>query len=157
LKLATLLYIKNSKGEYLLLERANQPNKGLLSPPGGKLHLNDAESPFHCAVREAYEECGISSCTSDWKLLGIITEKNYPHIGNIMLFLFEYKTVLDSLPPDFKEGRFRFVPEHDILQSNIPETDKLYIWKFVLNNDNCFFSVSIDCDKTPFSASKETP
>jgi 8-oxo-dGTP diphosphatase len=157
LKLATLLYIKNSKGEYLLLERANQPNKGLLSPPGGKLHLEDAESPYQCAVREASEECGISSCTSDWKLLGIITEKNYPHIGNIMLFLFEYNRTIDEIPPDFKEGRFRFVPEQGILQSNIPETDKLYIWKFVLNKDNCFFSVSIDCDKTPFSASKETP
>ncbi|MCU0372210.1 MAG: NUDIX hydrolase [Ignavibacteria bacterium] len=156
MKLATLLYIRNSKGEYLLLERANQPNKGLLSPPGGKLHLNDAESPFRCAVREASEECGITSKTSDWKLLGIITEKNYPHIGNIMLFLFEYKKLLNKLPPDFNEGRFRFVPENEILQSEIPETDKLYIWKFVLNKDNGFFSVSIDCDKTPYLSTEET-
>jgi 8-oxo-dGTP diphosphatase len=156
LKLATLLYIKNAKGEYLLLERANQPNKGLLSPPGGKLHLNDAESPFQCAVREASEESGITSKTSDWKLLGIITEKNYPHIGNIMLFLFEYKNILNELPPDFNEGRFSFVPENEILNSKIPETDKLYIWKFVLNKDNGFFSVSIDCDKTPYTSTKET-
>jgi 8-oxo-dGTP diphosphatase len=156
LKLATLLYIRNSKGEYLLLERANQPNKGLLSPPGGKLHLKDAESPFQCAVREASEECGIKSKTSDWKLLGIITEKNYPHIGNIMLFLFEYKRLLNELPPDFNEGMFRFVPEHEILMSEIPETDKLYIWKFVLNKDNGFFSVSIDCDETPYRSTEET-
>jgi 8-oxo-dGTP diphosphatase len=156
LKLATLLYIKNAKGEYLMLKRAHQPNKGLLSPPGGKLHIDDAESPFQCAVREASEECGIISRTTDWVLLGIITEKNYPHIGNIMLFLFEYKNKLDALPPDFNEGRFRFVPENEILQSNIPETDKLYIWKFVLNKDNGFFSVSIDCDKTPFMSTVET-
>ncbi|MCI0472756.1 MAG: NUDIX hydrolase [Ignavibacteria bacterium] len=156
MKLATLLYIKNSKDEYLLLERANQPNKGLLSPPGGKLHLDDAESPYQCAVREASEECGIKSKTSDWKLFGIITEKNYPHIGNIMLFLFEYKDKLETLPPDFNEGKYRFIAEKEILKSDIPDTDKLFIWKFVLNKDNGFFSVSIDCDKTPFSASTET-
>ena len=59
MKLATLLYIRNSKGEYLLMERRRDPNKGLMSPPGGKLDMEKAESPTACALREAYEECRI--------------------------------------------------------------------------------------------------
>lgn len=156
MKLATLLYIKNTNGDYLLLERSNEPNKGLLSPPGGKLHLQDAESPYACAVREAKEECGIISTPSDWKLLGIITEKNYPAIGNIMLFLFEYNTTIDIKPPDFNEGKYIFVPKNEIHTSNVPESDKLYIWNFVLSNNGRFFSIHLDCDKSPFECTVES-
>ncbi|MCE1165606.1 MAG: NUDIX domain-containing protein [Bacteroidetes bacterium] len=152
---ATLLYIKNPQGGYLLLERLNEPNKGLLSPPGGKVHIHEAESPYRCAIREANEECLIVSTEADWTLKGIITEKNYPKIGDIMLFLFEYKHTMDALPPDFKEGRFRFVDEKEILESNIPETDKLYIWNFVLRNNGGFFSVYIDCNESPYKCTIE--
>jgi 8-oxo-dGTP diphosphatase len=156
LKLATLLYVKNSNGDYLLLERSNEPNKGLLSPPGGKLHLNNAESPYACAIREAKEECNIDSTASDWKLLGIITEKNYPNIGNIMLFLFEYKIVLNEKPKDFNEGKYIYIPKELILNSNIPESDKLYIWNFVLKNNNRFFSIHLDCDENPYKCTIES-
>jgi 8-oxo-dGTP diphosphatase len=156
LKLATLLYIKNSNGDYLLLERSNEPNKGLLSPPGGKLHLNTAESPFACAIREAKEECNIDSTSYDWKLLGIITEKNYPKIGNIMLFLFEYKNILNEQPSDFSEGNYVFVPKDEILNSNIPESDKLYIWNFVLKDNKRFFSIHLDCDVSPYKCTVES-
>ena len=60
MKLATLLYIKNDNGDYLLLERVKHPNKGLLSPAGGKLDVHLAESPVECAVREAQEEIGLT-------------------------------------------------------------------------------------------------
>lgn len=156
MKLATLLYIKNSNGDYLLLERSNEPNKGLLSPPGGKLHLHYAESPFACAIREAKEECGIDSTPEDWNLLGIITEKNYPNIGNIMLFLFEYKITLNDKPSDFNEGNYTFVPQDKILSSNVPESDKLYIWNFVLKNNRRFFSIHLDCEETPYKCTIES-
>lgn len=156
MKLATLLYIKNSNGDFLLLKRAKDPNKGFLSPPGGKLLTDIAESPFQCAVREANEECGITSNVTDWKLKGIVTEKNYPNIGNIMIFLMEYKNTFNLKPQEFYEGSFSFIPEKDILKSNIPETDKLFIWKFVLNSDDNFFSISIDCNENPFRCIIET-
>ena len=156
MKLATLLYIKNSNGDYLLLERSNEPNKGLLSPPGGKLQLDDAESPIACAIREAKEECNINSTHNDWKLIGIITEKNYPKIGNIMLFLFEYKNTLNEIPSDFQEGKYVYVPEEQILSSNIPESDKLYIWNFVLRNNDRFFSIHLNCDKNPYKCRIES-
>lgn len=156
MKLATLLYIKNSSGDYLLLKRAKDPNKGFLSPPGGKLLTDIAESPYQCAIRESKEECGIVSEVTDWKLLGIVTEKNYPNIGNIMMFLMEYNKSLEILPKNFYEGDFIFVPKSKIMESNIPETDKLFIWNFVLNGDDKFFSISIDCDEDPYRCIIET-
>jgi len=145
LKLATLLYIKNLKGEYLLIKRNNNPNKGLISPPGGKVKTDIPESPVSCAVREANEECKINSSTEDWQLIGIVTEKNYPNIGNLIIFCFEYKNTVDVLPPEMGEGNFVFIPSSDIYKYNLPETDKLYIWKFVLERKKSVFSIFIDC------------
>jgi len=132
------------------MERENEPNRGYLSPPGGKLHTNEAESPHKCAVREANEECGITSVTGDWSLIGTVTEKDYPGIGNLMIFLFRYRKKLNFLPSDSNEGRFLFVPPEKINTSKIPDTDKLYIWNFVLKEKKGIFCIDIDCTKIPF-------
>ncbi|MBS1513482.1 MAG: NUDIX domain-containing protein [Bacteroidetes bacterium] len=150
MKLATLLYIRNENGDYLLLERVKNPNKGLLSPPGGKLDAHLAESPIECAVREASEECGIVSANTDWRLLGIMTEKEFPHIGDIMVFLFEFKKKVNEVPPDFHEGKFRFIPESEIMTSNIPETDKMFIWSSILKEKTGeVFFLNMDCTNYP--------
>ena len=156
MKLATLLYIKNTEGEYLLLKKVKNPNKGFLSPPGGKINMDIAESPFACAVREAREECGLISDTRDWKLRGIVSEREYPNIGNIMLFAFEYKKNISKIPEDSTEGSFYFVSPKDVYESNIPDTDKLFIWKYVLRSSKEFFSIHIDCSKSPFESIIET-
>jgi 8-oxo-dGTP diphosphatase len=144
MKLATLLYIKNAKGEYLLIRRAKEPNKGMLSPPGGKLETTRAESPIACAVREGFEECGIVSKTADWNLIGIVTEKDYPKAGNIMMFLFEYLYPLNELPASFDEGDFIFINKDELNRFLLPETDKLFIWDFVLKGGKNIFFLSID-------------
>ena len=150
MKFATLLYIKNSRGDYLLIERVKEPNKGFLSPPGGKLKTEIAESPFACAVREANEECGINSDVKDWELIGIVTEKAYPAIGDIMIFCFSYKKNFDELPEEINEGKFCFIPAREIQNAKIPETDKLYFWNFVLKDNRRLFSIHIDCTKEKY-------
>ena len=160
MKLATLLYVKNSRGEYLLMERAKNPNMGLISPPGGKLKTDEVESPFGCAVREFEEECGIKTETQDWKLTGIVTEDNYPGIGHIMIFLLSYNNPVNELPPDSIEGKFIFIHPDNFSNFKIPETDKLFIWKFVLESiDRASgpFSLRIDCNSEPFQGISETP
>lgn len=150
MKFATLLYIKNSDGDYLLLERVKEPNKGFLSPPGGKLNIEEVESPVACAVREAFEECSIKSHPNDWKLLGIVTEKSYPNIGDIMIFCYEYLDRINKLPENSVEGNFKFISPDKIKYANIPDTDKLFIWNFVLENKSNLFSIHIDCETHPF-------
>jgi ADP-ribose pyrophosphatase YjhB (NUDIX family) len=58
-KIATLLYCFNERDEVLLLERAQEPNRGFWSPCGGKLKMDIGESPYACACREAHEEMGV--------------------------------------------------------------------------------------------------
>ena len=50
-KIATLLYAFDAEDRVLLLERAREPNRGLWSPPGGKLETATGESPHACAAR----------------------------------------------------------------------------------------------------------
>ncbi|HMS64650.1 MAG TPA: NUDIX domain-containing protein [Ignavibacteria bacterium] len=149
MKLATLLYIKNGDGEYLLMERLKEPNKGLMSPPGGKLDLSEAESPSACAVREAFEECSIRSKEEDWELRGIITEKNFPKVGNIMIFLMEYKKQLNVIPPACNEGEFRFIDYKDISRYKIPVTDEHFLWDKIINSGNGIFEMTLDCTNYP--------
>lgn len=149
MKLATLLYINNSKGEYLLMERLKEPNKGLMSPPGGKLDFENAESPSACAVREAYEECGIISAENDWHLRGIITEKDFPGAGNIMIFLMEYKRLHDELLPECNEGELSFISPEKIMSLDIPVTDRLFFWDRILNKEEDTFIISLDCSGYP--------
>ena len=59
-KIATLLYCFNRRDQALLLLRTQDPNRGLWSPCGGKLHVDDGESPHACACREAEEEIGLA-------------------------------------------------------------------------------------------------
>jgi 8-oxo-dGTP diphosphatase len=149
MKLATLLYIKNPMGEYLLMERVKEPNKGLMSPPGGKLNTEEGESPSACAVREAHEECGIDSSGKDWLLKGIATEKNYPSIGNIMIFLMEYKNLIYELPETCNEGEFHFVHPDKFKNYNLPVTDNLFIWKNLLKDDGELVMITLDCSDYP--------
>ena len=149
MKLATLLYIKNQKGEYLLQRRAKNPNRNLLSPPGGKLDIENAESPPECAVREAYEECSLETKTEDWKLIGIITEKNFPEIGSIMIFLMQYRKSVDDLPSDCVEGSYHFIHPENFREHELPQTDKKYIWNNVLNYSGDIFYLRLDCSDYP--------
>lgn len=149
MKLATLLYITNSNGEYLLMRRRKDPNKGLLSPPGGKLHHDEAESPVQCAVREAEEECLMKTQPQDWKLAGIVTEKNFPGAGNIMIFLMRYKGLQNELPPPCSEGSFVFSGADGLDDGEIPVTDRKFIWQRILKNERDPFFLSIDCTGYP--------
>lgn len=149
MKIATLLYIQNSKGEFLLLERLKEPNKGLMSPPGGKLDTEAAESPAACSVREAFEECSMNTNEEDWKLAGVITEKNYPTVGNIMIFLMKYKNFLNELPPECNEGAFHFVKYEELSNHKIPVTDKLFLWEYIVKKNDEPFILTLDCSEYP--------
>src|ERR1035437_3564522 len=97
-KLATLLYCFNEQDDVLLLERAQEPNLGLWSPCGGKLHTDIGESPYACACREASEELGVALSPSDLHLTGLVSEHGYQGQSHWLMFLFEVKRRLTRLP-----------------------------------------------------------
>src|SRR5271155_3521764 len=118
-KVATLLYWFNERDEILLLERAQEPNRGFWSPCGGKLKMDTGESPFACACREAEEEMRIKISTQDLHLAGLISEHGYQGQTHWLMFLFEVKIKLKSLPANHREGRFQFFQKTDLASLKI--------------------------------------
>lgn len=139
-KVATLLYCFNEQDEILLMERAQEPNFGLWSPCGGKLHTDEGESPYACACREAHEELGLEITNADLHLTGVVSEQAYEQRSHWLLFLFEVKRRLSRLPPPHREGRFQFFPRPALAGLKIPQTDLEKIWPWFWEHRGGFFA-----------------
>ena len=144
-KVATLLYCFNEQDEVLLLERAQEPNRGFWSPCGGKLKTDIGESPYACAAREAHEEMGIHLVTRDLHLAGLISEHGFQGQAHWLMFLFEVKRKLTALPPPMAEGRFEFFPRAKVPALNIPQTDREQIWPWFWQYRGGFFAAHCHC------------
>lgn len=140
-KISTLLYCFNGRDEVLLLERAQEPNQGLWSPAGGKLDTATGESPYACACREAAEELGLQIQPRDLHLAGLVSEHGYLGQAHWLMFLFEIKPRLDTLPPDHREGRFSFVDREQLSNLRMPQTDAEMLWPLFWRYRGGFFSV----------------
>lgn len=144
-KIATLLYCFNEQDEVLLLERAQEPNLGLWSPCGGKLHADLGESPYACACREAREEIGVTLSPSDLHLTGIVSEHGYLGQSHWLMFLFEVTRRLNTLPPPHREGRFQFFPRPALDNLKLPQTDRDSIWPWFWQHRRGFFAAHCHC------------
>lgn len=144
-KIAVLVFIKNDKGEHLLLLRAKPPNLGAWSPIGGKLETAIGESPFECAARETAEETGFHIAPEDLHLFGMIAEKSYEGGDHWLLFLFECKRPIPSLPPAIHEGRFGFFSRKAIDRLPLPETDRTALWPIYDRHHEHFVAMRADC------------
>ena len=80
------------------MQRHQEPNLGLWSPCGGKLNSAEGESPYACACREAEEEVGLALAPTDLDLTGLVSEHGYEGKAHWLMFLFEVKRRLSSLP-----------------------------------------------------------
>ncbi len=144
-KIATLLYIFNEQDEVLLLERAQEPNRGLWSPPGGKLHTLFGESPHACAAREMEEELGWRISPSEFRLTGLVSEQGYDGQAHWLMFLFEAKLRLSTVPPVHREGRFAFWRREALDSIPLPATDREQIWPLFWRNRGGFFAAHCHC------------
>jgi 8-oxo-dGTP diphosphatase len=144
-KISTLLYCFNAKDEVLLMRRAQEPNRGLWSPCGGKLDMPTGESPFACACREAQEEIGLTLRCEDLHLAGLISEHGYQGQTHWLMFLFEVRPRFEQVPPDHREGTFAFFPASQIESLPIPQTDAEQIWPLFWRHRGGFFAAHCHC------------
>ena len=144
-KVATLLYCFNERDEILLLERAQEPNRGFWSPCGGKLKMDIGESPYTCACREAGEELGVTLAVSDLHLAGIVSEHGFQGNTHWLMFLFEVTKKLTALPPPHEEGRFQFYRREQIDALHIPLTDRERIYPWFWQFRGGFFAAHCHC------------
>jgi len=140
-KLSVLVFIKSDKEEFLLIERAKSPNKGLWSPIGGKLETTQGESPFEAAIREVKEEINLKITEDDLHLFSMITEKAYEGTTHWLLFLFDCKKTINELPKPIDEGSFKFFTKEAIEELNIPKSDKKLLWDPYHSNRTGFTSL----------------
>lgn len=139
-KVATLLYGFNARDEVLLIERAQEPNRGFWSPCGGKLRTAEGESPYACACREAGEELGLTIGAGDLHLTGLVSEHGYEGTTHWLMFLFEIQPVLTATPPPMHEGRFAFFAREDMAALALPRTDREMIWPLFWQHRGGFFA-----------------
>jgi len=144
-KIATLLYCFSERDEVLLLERAQEPNRGFWSPCGGKLKMDLGESPYTCACREAAEELGVKIRPADLHLTGMVSEHGYQGQTHWLMFLFEVSMKLKSLPPAHAEGTFQFFPRAALTGLKIPQTDREQIWPWFWQFRGGFFAAHCHC------------
>jgi 8-oxo-dGTP diphosphatase len=144
-QISTLLYCFNQCDDVLLLERAQEPNRYLWSPPGGKLKMDTGESPYACACREAKEELGLDIGPADLHLTGIVSEHGYQRQSHWLLFLFEVKRRLTALPPENREGRFQFFSHASLDTLKLPQTDRERIWPWFWKHRGGFFAAHCHC------------
>lgn len=145
-KISALVFVRNPRGEHLLIERRKAPNLGCWSPIGGKLDMHLGESPYECARREVKEEIGLPLADSDLHCYGYISEKNYEGAGHWLMFLFNCRRTIEQLPPEIDEGRFRFFSREAVDRLAIPETDRSLLWPYYDRFSEGFVGLRADCD-----------
>ena len=144
-KVATLLYCFDRSGRVLLLQRAQEPNKGFWSPSGGKLKTEFGESPWMCACREAKEEMGVDLSPANLHLTGIVSESGYQGSSHWLMFLFEVMMPFNELPPPHREGVFAWFHRCELSALPIPETDREKLWPLFWGHRGGFFAAHCEC------------
>ncbi len=144
-KISALVYAFDEAGQMLMIHRRQAPNQGLWSPFGGKLKTALGESPHQCAARETLEETGFRFNPEDFHLAGVVSEQGYEGETHWLMFLFELKPRLTTLPPPHEEGTFEFVPTDEVPRRKIPLSDRDVLWPLFQKHRGGFFAVSIQC------------
>jgi len=144
-RISTLLYCFNAAEDVLLLRRLHEPNAGLWSPSGGKLHTDIGESPYACGCREAKEEIGLTLRPADLHLTGIVSEHGYAGQAHWLMFLFEVLPRLTHTPSPIREGTFQFFPQSALVGLELPPTDREQLWPWFWQHRGGFFAAHCHC------------
>ncbi len=156
-KIAVLCYLFDEEGRLLLLHRSQNPNKGLYSPIGGKLHMDEGESPAACALREMREEVLIDLDYADIHLTGLVSETAFNGETHWLMFLYEVTRPVRIERMEFDEGTLAWYTFDEIERLNIPETDRRVIYPLFRKYRGRFFHVHIDCSDGGFVCRLEHP
>lgn len=122
----SLCYIFHNE-QVLLLKRNRAPYKGYWTAPGGK--IEHGESPQETAIREIYEETGLSIQKPILRALQTSIDVFYP--VHWMLYIFIASSFEGSLI-DSAEGLLQWYPIANVPQLERPYPDTLY-WDMLTN------------------------
>ena len=139
---SSLIYLENSRGEYLMLHRVKKKNDinhdKWIGVGGGFEH---GESPEECALRETREETGLT--LTDCRFRGIVTfdcegqETLYMHLFTASGWTGELA--------DCDEGELEWVAKEKVYDLPIWEGDKIFFR--LLEQERPFFSLKLSYDR----------
>ncbi len=144
-KIAVLCYLFDDDGRLLLLHRAREPNRGLYSPIGGKLHMDQGESPAACALREIHEEVELDLDYADLHLTGLVSETAFQGQTHWLMFLYEVVRPVRITRTQFEEGTLEWHDLAAVESLHIPDTDRHVIYPLFGKYRGRFFHVHINC------------
>ena len=124
MKLATLCYVRGD-GQTLMIHRikkANDMHAGKWNGLGGK--LIPGETPEECAIREIYEESGLT--VWDPQLKGFLTFPQFANGEDWYAFVFVCEHFEGELI-DSPEGNLRWVEDSKLLRLNLWEGDAIFL------------------------------
>lgn len=165
-RIACLCDLRDRAGRVLLLRRLKAPNQGLCSPIGGKLHVDEGESPAMCARREIMEEAGLEVPIERLHLIGLVSEAGYEGKGHWLLFVYRVLGAVDVPPVDMREGRLDWFAPEEVEKLPLPDTDRRIIWPLMKKAEPRtsggrpgFFAVHIECrgGELVWAVEQETP
>lgn len=110
--------------QFLLLKRANSPNKGLYVPVGGK--VDPYEDPYETGLREVKEETGIS--ISEMRYMGSLIETS-PVKYNWWCSIYMADIPWQEAPP-CDEGILEWIPFAQLESLATPATD-WHIYQYI--------------------------
>ena len=136
-ELTTLCYIENDDS-YLMLHRikkANDINEGKWIGVGG--HIEFAESPEECLIREVKEETNLT--LTSYKFRGVVTFVSGDELCEYMALY-----TADGFEGEIKpcdEGELHWVKKSDLFDLNLWEGDKIFLKMLI--EDAPFFSLKL--------------
>lgn len=122
--LATLVYVKRT-GQTLMLhriKRAGDMHQGKWNGLGGK--FEPGESPEMCAIREVYEESGLTIHNPE--LRGILTFPDFRSGEDWYAFVFVARTFSGTLI-DSTEGVLQWIDDDRLLDLPLWEGDRIFL------------------------------
>lgn len=145
-KISVLVFLRDTRGRFLLIRRRKAPNLNCWSPIGGKLEMAQGESPFECATRETGEETGLAITAADLHLFGMISERGYEGTGHWLMFLFDCHKRMERLPEEIDEGHFGWFAREEIDGLALPPTDRTLVWPVYDKFRSSFIAYRAECD-----------
>ncbi len=138
---SSLIYLENEAGEYLMLHRVKKKNDinhdKWIGVGGGFEH---GESPEECALRETFEETGLT--LTDYRLRGIVTF-DCEGQETLYMYLFTASAWTGELS-ECSEGDLEWVPKEKVYSLPIWEGDKIFFR--LLEEGRSFFSLKLSYD-----------
>ena len=131
-RLAVMCFAFNEEEELLLMERYNEPFKGQLVPPGGKVHLG--EDIINASKREFLEETSFDFSDIELK---VITSEIGPEYYNWIFFIFKGRVKKAPLI-ECNEGILKWVKKDKLMDENLTSIDKK-ILPYIFSNEGIYY------------------